>query len=487
MVFSSHLFLFYYLPLVLLLYYVVPLPRYRTGLLAVVSYGFYAWANPPWALIMFASTLVDYICGVVLIRMAGLQRLPDGDWPVIAKEQPRTRGMRVMLICSVASNLALLGFFKYYGFTVENLNRVMAGLGLGQDWLPVLRVVLPVGISFYTFQSMSYAIDVYRGQARPMTNLMDFCCFEALFPQLVAGPIVRYADIAEQMRHRTHTAEKFARGIAFLACGMAKKILVANPMGHVADTVFAAAGLHWYDAWFGLVGYAFQIYFDFSGYSDMAVGLALMLGFLLIQNFDAPYRADSITDFWRRWHISLSTWLRDYLYIPLGGNRRGTFRTYANLMVVMLLGGLWHGASWTFIIWGAIHGWMLIIERLQGKTSAYRSLPRPLRTGITFGIVCIAWVFFRSNTLGEAVHFLSSLFGAGRVTEASELAAGVMYTPYHVAMFLIAVLLVWRAPQSWTFTRDLSLGRAVTCLLFFAVSVLLMWTQTENPFLYFQF
>jgi alginate O-acetyltransferase complex protein AlgI len=334
---------------------------------------------------------------------------------------------------------------------------------------------------------MSYAIDVYRGEARPMTNLMDFCCFEALFPQLVAGPIVRYADIAEQMRHRTHTAEKFARGVAFLACGMAKKVLVANPMGHVADTAFAAAGLHWYDAWFGVVSYAFQIYFDFSGYSDMAVGLGLMLGFLFIQNFDAPYRAESITDFWRRWHISLSTWLRDYLYIPLGGNRRGTFRTYANLMVVMLLGGLWHGASWTFGIWGAVHGGMLVIERLQGKASAYRSLPRPLRTGITFAIVCIAWVFFRSDTLGAAVDYLSSLFGAGRVTEASELAAGVMYTPYHVVMFLIAVLLVWRAPQSWTFTRNLTLGRAVACLLFFAVSVLLMWTQTENPFLYFQF
>jgi alginate O-acetyltransferase complex protein AlgI len=212
-----------------------------------------------------------------------------------------------------------------------------------------------------------------------------------------------------------------------------------------------------------------------------------MLGFLFIQNFDAPYWAESITDFWRRWHISLSTWLRDYLYIPLGGNRRGTFRTYANLMVVMLLGGLWHGASWTFVIWGAIHGGMLVVERLQGKTSAYRRWPRPLRTGITFAIVCIAWVFFRADTMGRAMEYLSSLFGIRHVSSASELAAGVMYTPYHVVMFLIAVLLVWRAPQSWAFTRNLTLGRAVACLLFFAVSVLLMWTQTENPFLYFQF
>jgi alginate O-acetyltransferase complex protein AlgI len=487
MVFSSHLFLFYYLPLVLLLYYSVPLPRYRTGLLAVASYGFYAWSNPPWALIMFVSTLVDYLCGVAFIRLTRLRRSPGGDWPVIPPTQPRTRAMRVTLCCSISANLLLLGFFKYFDFTAENLNRVAAGLGLTRDWLPVLRVALPVGISFYTFQSMSYAIDVYRGEARPMTNLMDFCCFEALFPQLVAGPIVRYADIAEQMRHRTHTADKFARGVAFLACGMAKKILIANPLAHVADAAFNAATLHWYDAWFGLVSYAFQIYFDFSGYSDMAVGLGLMLGFLFIQNFNAPYRADSITDFWRRWHISLSTWLRDYLYIPLGGNRRGEFRTYANLMVVMLLGGLWHGASWTFIIWGGIHGFMLILERVQGKQSVYRRLPRPIRCGITFAIVCIAWVFFRADTLGEALNYLSCLFAVAPVSAAGELTAGVIYTPYHVFIFLLAVLIVWKAPQSWAFTSTLTFRRAVACLLFLAASILLMWTQTENPFLYFQF
>ena len=211
----------------------------------------------------------------------------------------------------------MLAFFKYYNFTEEILNRVAEALG-GREWLPILNVVLPVGVSFYTFKSMSYCIDVYRGEAPPMSNFIDFNAFEAMFPDLVAGPIIRYGAIAAQMRNRVLSSEKFARGVAFFACGMAKKILIANPMGHLADTAFAAHALHTLDAWVGLVGYAFQIYFDFSGYSDMAIGLGLMLGFLFINNFDAPYRAASITEFWRRWHISLSTWLRDYLYIPLG-------------------------------------------------------------------------------------------------------------------------------------------------------------------------
>ena len=231
--------------------------------------------------------------------------------------------MKALLVISIVTNLGLLAVFKYTGFVGENVNALGRLLGAGHDLVPVLHIVLPVGISFYTFKAMSYAIDVYRGDARPMRRFTDYLCFEAFFPDLVAGPIIRYAALEEQMRVRAHTLDKFSRGVAFFAFGMAKKILIANPMGHVADTAFAAGTLHAPDAWFGLLGYAFQIYFDFSGYSDMACGLALMLGFVLIQNFDSPYQADSITDFWRRWHISLSTWLRDYLYIPLGGNRLG--------------------------------------------------------------------------------------------------------------------------------------------------------------------
>ncbi len=487
MVFSSHLFIFYFLPLVLLFYYAVPLPRFRTGLLASVSYLFYGWANPPWALIMFFSTVVDYLCGLGLIRLSGMQRLPSGDWQIIPKSQPRTTKMTAVLVCSIVSNLALLGFFKYYDFTVENLNRVANGLGLGPDWIGVLRVVLPVGISFYTFKSMSYAIDVYRGDARPMSNLLDFCCFEALFPDLVAGPIIRYAQLADQMRYRAHTSEKFARGIAFFSCGMAKKILIANPIGLVADIAFATGAPTCHDAWVGAVSYAFQIYFDFSGYSDMAMGLGLMFGFLLPWNFDSPYQADSITDFWRRWHISLSTWLRDYLYIPLGGNRKGNARTYLNLMVVMLLGGLWHGASWNFMIWGGIHGAMLAFERFQGKDSPYRRLPYPLRVAITFAIVCVSWVFFRAKTLTQAASYLAAMFGLAPSTPGSRVLASTMYTPYHMTIFLIAAALVWGAPQAWTYTRQLTPVRATACLTMLLVSLLFMWTQTENPFLYFQF
>jgi alginate O-acetyltransferase complex protein AlgI len=488
MVFTSHVFLFYFLPLVLVLYYLAPF-RARTLFLAVSSYVFYGWANPIWAVIMFFGCSVDYVCGLALVRLARVPDEPGGLPPVLGPEVPRTRAMRAVLAASIVTNLGLLAAFKYTGFAAENINAMARVLGLGgpDGLVPVLHLVLPVGISFYTFKAMSYVIDVYRGEARPMRRFVDYMCFEAFFPDLVAGPIIRYAAMEEQMRMRQHTLDKFARGVAFFAFGMAKKILIANPMGHVADTAFAAGPLHAGDAWFGLVGYAFQIYFDFSGYSDMAVGLALMMGFVLIQNFDSPYKADSITDFWRRWHISLSTWLRDYLYIPLGGNRRGEARTYVNLATVMLFGGLWHGASWNFVIWGAIHGGMLAFERAQGKASPYKRLPRPARVAITFVVVCLAWVFFRAKTLGQAVTYFASLFGRAEPTAAADAIAGPLYTPYHVAMVGLAAVVVWGLHNTWTFTARLSVARAAGGLALLALSILLMWTQTTNPFLYFQF
>jgi alginate O-acetyltransferase complex protein AlgI len=485
MVFTTHLFIFYYLSLFLLLYYALPF-RARTGLIALGSYLFYGWANPIWALLMFLSSGVDYLCGLALLKLSSLPW--EGNLaPVLPRETPRSRGQKAALVVSIVSNMALLGFFKYYGFAEENLRGLSRFLGFGDGLLPVLHVVLPVGISFYTFKSMSYAIDVYAGDARPMVNFVDFCCFEAFFPDLVAGPIVRYGAIEQQMRQRSHTAEKFARGVAFFALGMGKKILIANPLAQVADTAFAAGALHWYDAWYGIVGYAFQIYFDFSGYSDMASGLALMMGFVLMQNFNSPYQADSITDFWRRWHISLSTWLRDYLYIPLGGNRRGSIRTYVNLLLVMLIGGLWHGASWNFVIWGAIHGFMLALERFRGRDSSYRRLPRQLRIGITFAIVCVTWVFFRAKTLPQAWTYVMSLFGVAPVTSGCEAVACILYTPYLLLTMLLAALLVWRTFNSWAVTRRITPARAgfVTALL--VLSIFVMWAQTENPFIYFQF
>ncbi|RYZ10246.1 MAG: MBOAT family protein [Myxococcales bacterium] len=485
MVFSSHIFLFYFLPLVLLAYYALPF-RGRTALIALASYVFYGWANPWWAVIMFFGSSVDYFCGLALVRLSGL---PDvgGLPPVIGPQVERTTAMKAVLTTSIVMNLGLLAVFKYTGFVAENVNALGSMLGLGERVVPVLHLVLPVGISFYTFKAMSYAIDVYRGEARPMRRFTDYMCFEAFFPDLVAGPIIRYAALEEQMRVRQHTVEKFARGVAFFGFGMGKKILLANPMGHLADTAFSGGAQHFYDAWVGVVAYAFQIYFDFSGYSDMAIGLALMLGFVLIQNFDSPYKSHGITEFWRRWHISLSTWLRDYLYVPLGGNRKGSRRTYVNLMVVMLLGGLWHGASWNFIIWGGIHGTMLALERKLGPRHPLKRLPPALQVASTFIIVCLSWVFFRAKTLGQATTYFASLFGLSPVSPASDVVAGAMYSPYYGAVLALCAVVVWGMPNTWEFTNRLSMPRAAYALVTLGLATLLMWTQTTNPFLYFQF
>ena len=485
MVFSSQIFIFYFLPLVLAAYYVLPF-RARTALIAIASYVFYGWANPLWAVIMFFGSSVDYLCGLALVRLSGLPDV-DGLPPVIGPEVPRTSKMKAVLTVSIVTNLGLLAVFKYTGFVAENVNALGASLGLHAELLPVLHLVLPVGISFYTFKAMSYAIDVYRGDARPMRRFTDYMCFEAFFPDLVAGPIIRYAALEEQMRVRQHTLEKFARGVAFFAFGMGKKILLANPMGHIADTAFASGPQHARDAWFGLFGYSFQIYFDFSGYSDMAVGLALMMGFVLIQNFDSPYKSRSITEFWRRWHISLSTWLRDYLYIPLGGNRKGSRRTYVNLMAVMLFGGLWHGASWNFILWGGIHGGMLAAERKLGKRHPLRGLPPVLSVASTFLIVCLSWVFFRAKTLPQALAYFSSMFGLAHTSAASDVAGGALYAPYYSWLFVLSAVVIWGMPNTWELTNRLSLPRAMGAFAMLALATLMMWTQTTNPFLYFQF
>src|SRR4051812_42083134 len=363
----------------------------------------------------------------------------------------------------------------------------MSAAGFGESSIRTMHIALPIGISFYTFQSMSYAIDIYRGAARPMRNPIDFACFVSVFPHQLAGPIIRYWSIADQFRARTMTYAKFSRGVGFFCIGLSKKIILANSMAPVADAAFSASHLPAGAAWYGVVAYAFQIYFDFSGYSDMAVGMALMLGFLFTKNFDDPYRAVSITDFWRRWHIALSTWLRDYLYFPLGGNRRGERRTYANLMTVMLIGGLWHGASWNFVIWGGIHGSMLAVERTQRKDSLYRRLPRFLRIAVTFVIVCIAWVFFRADTLSQTGSYLRSMAGSGTTPPGAQLIAGTLFTPYHVMMFVLCGAIVWTAPQTWHFTQTLTLPKAAICLGMLVLSAFLMWTQTVNPFLYFQF
>lgn len=471
MVFSSHIFLFYFLPASLLLYYVMP-KRGKNIILTAISYIFYGWSNPLFTLLMFFSTVVDYFCGLVI-----------GSSPETDKRLRKTA-----LTISIATNLSLLGFFKYTGFIMESYNQLFGLLGVGNfDPVPVLRFLLPLGISFYTFQSMSYTIDVYRKNARHIRNFLDFACFVSMFPQLVAGPIIRFQEVAEQLASRIHSFEKFSRGVAFFSIGMAKKVLLANSCGKIADIAFSAGSLHWFDAWFGIVAYSFQIYFDFSGYSDMAIGLGLMFGFVFAKNFDSPYRSASITEFWRRWHISLSTWLREYLYIPLGGNKRGPSRTAINLAIVMLLGGLWHGASWNFVIWGALHGALLGSERVFGRKPLYYKLPRFLRIGVTFILVLIAWVFFRAETFSGAIHYLGSMFGLVTVPDTSLLLGGLFYTPFYLFAVACASIIVWGAPQTWDWTKKMGSGKVVVTALVFVFSVSILSMQSYNPFIYFNF
>ena len=472
MVFSSHLFLFYFLPAVLAAYYLLP-GRSRNAFLTLASYVFYGWWNPWFVFLMLGSTLVDYRCGQIVTTEGASQ----------------TR-RKSAVAASVVVNLSLLGFFKYWMFVAGNLNTVISTLG---DWrFPSWEIVLPVGISFYTFQSMSYTIDLYRGHARPAASLLDFSAYVSLFPQLVAGPIIRYRDLADQLPHRPHNLEGMARGLAYFAFGLGKKVLLANNLAPVADAAFAADAPPWHVAWIGVIAYAFQIYFDFSGYSDMAIGLGQMLGFRFPQNFRSPYRATSITDFWRRWHISLSTWLRDYLYIPLGGNRHGAWKTYRNLAITMLLGGLWHGAQWQFIAWGALHGLLLAAERAGGKQSLIPGLPRGLQITMTFVLVLLTWVFFRAASLEEALGYLASMCGLAETTASSELVQAQVYGPSALTFLALGALVVWRGrrTEDWIDGDPAALyrpGLQLAAASLLVLAIFEMSVQGHNPFLYFQF
>ena len=480
MVFSSYLFLFYLLPLSLVLYYGVP-RRAKQLVLTILSYVFYGWANPLFLFLLLGSTLIDFVAALIIDgERARIAPAGSEGWP--------TRKARIALTASLTTNLALLGFFKYFNFGLDSYDALVSWLGLGHLRLETaLRVTLPLGISFYTFEAMSYAIDVYRGGARAIRNFIDYSCYVSMFPQLVAGPIVRFSEIADQLLHRTHTATKFARGIAFFSLGLAKKVLLANPCGKIADLAFDAGSLSPLDAWYGVTAYAFQIYFDFSAYSDMAIGLGLMFGFVFAKNFDSPYLAQSITDFWRRWHISLSTWLRDYLYLPLGGNRKGPRRTYLNLFVVMLLGGLWHGAAWNFVIWGGLHGLLLAYERMRGKAPAYGRFGAPVRIAMTFILILVTWVFFRAADLPSAMRYLGQMAGIVSAHDGAALLSGIVYQPYYLGTFVVAAVVTWGCPQTWDWTRVLTAPKAIVVAALFVLCAVLLTTQAYNPFIYFIF
>ena len=497
MVFSSHSFFFYFVPVVLFLYYAIP-RRGKHLVLAALSYVFYGWANPLFVVLLFTSTIIDYFCGLWIagrgpVWIARLLR----NKPLAERwNQPlRTVGgdsrlgvPRLAVIVSVCTNLSLLGFFKYFNFVTDNVTALAEVLGV--PWLRLdvaLRVTLPLGISFYTFQSMSYTLDVYRGHATALRSFVDFACYVSMFSQLIAGPIIRFSEIADQLAVRTHTVTKFARGIAFVSLGLSKKVLLANPCGRVADLAFDAGSIAALDAWYGATAYAFQIYFDFSAYSDMAIGLGLMLGFIFPKNFDSPYRSQSITEFWQRWHISLSSWLRDYLYVPLGGNQRGLARTYGNLIIVMLLGGLWHGAAWNFVVWGGLHGGLLALERFRGKRAFYHMLPRAARTAATFATLLVTWVFFRAEDLPAAMKYLGSMFGFVELGNATLVLRGVLYEPYTLITIAMAGAITWGAPQTWDWTRRLTAAKGVLLLLLLGASLAVLATQAYNPFIYFIF
>ena len=491
MVFSSHLFLFYFLPLSLLVYYALaPAPqRWRNFVLIVFGYAFYGWAEPRFIPLMFGTTLLDWLISLVIAHNSW-NLWQTRHEPLVALERgaPRSKTQKQAIALSVILNLSVLGFFKYFNFGIDSYNALAVSLGLESwQWNTFFRVILPLGISFYTFQAMSYTIDVYRGDAKAMRNFTDFSCFVSMFPHLVAGPILKFSYLADQLENRTLSVEKFARGAAFVAMGLAKKILLANPAGKVADLTFNAGSLGALDAWFGAIAYAFQIYFDFSAYTDMAIGLGLMLGFVFAKNFDSPYKSASITEFWHRWHISLSSWLRDYLYIPLGGNRLGHVRTYANLMVVMLLGGLWHGASWNFVIWGGIHGGMLAFERSAGRQATFLRLPRVAQVALTFVIVVFAWVFFRAKDLPSAIAYCQSMLGFGVAQPGAGLIAGTIYQPYYLLSVVLAAIVTWAGIQTWDWTRRITLPKSAAILALFWVSLLVMATQAYNPFIYFIF
>ncbi|MCR5843719.1 MAG: MBOAT family protein [Oscillospiraceae bacterium] len=461
MVFSDPVFLFFFLPAVILVTKLSPRPL-RNAALLLFSLLFYAWGEPVYVFLMLAVIVLNYLAGL------RLRCFP-------ADTAPGRR--RLVLILAVAADLAILGFFKYSGFFTELLNTA-AGLHL-----PVPQIVLPIGISFYIFQSMSYVIDVYRGDADAQRNILSFGTYVALFPQLIAGPIVRYRDIALQLTGREETVSLFASGAVKFIYGLAKKVLLANQMGLLADRMLLREG-GTLSAWVGMAAYTLQIYFDFSGYSDMAIGLGRMFGFRFLKNFDYPYISQSITEFWRRWHMSLSSWFREYVYIPLGGNRRGLFRQCLNLLIVWLLTGLWHGASMNFVLWGLYYAVLLILEKLLfGRLLLH--LPAFFRHLVTLLIVAFGWGIFYYTDMDQWLVFLRRLF-LWSADSGDALRFMLAYIPiFYVSCFAatrrpIRAILRLRA-GAFAFLEILWL------VLLFVLCTAALVSQGYNPFIYFRF
>lgn len=468
MVFSSIIFLFTFFPAILILYYLTP-EKFRNIILLIFSLVFYAWGEPVYIFLMILSILLNYVFGLDIAR--------NSDNPGRAKK---------LLIFVIAVNILLLGFFKYYGFLIETINQI-----LPFD-LPYKELPLPVGISFYTFQILSYIVDVYLGKVEVQRNLISFGVYVTMFPQLIAGPIVQYIDIDAWLKKRNHSVEKFGNGSILFIQGLTKKVLLANIIGAVYTQVsqMDMGTMSVLTAWVGCIAYTFQIYFDFSGYSDMAVGLGRMFGFEFLSNFDYPYVSKSITEFWRRWHISLGTWFREYVYIPLGGNRTTTVKHIRNIMVVWLLTGLWHGASWSFVVWGLYYGCILLLEKFVLKDYLAK-LPAVVQHIYSLLLIMTGWVFFFSPTLGDAVQYLGVMagFGDGKFVDS----VGVSLLMSNLISFMILVLastpVLYNVFQRFQ-RRKLKVQVCVQCVTYSILLVLCiayLVTETYNPFLYFRF
>ncbi len=470
MLFGSTVFLLYFLPLLLLCYFAVPARfiNIRNAILLIFSLVFYAWGGVRCLFLLLASVTVNYTAGL-FVKKPGVGR--------------------AVLAITVTANLAMLGVFKYAGFAASILKD--AGLPV-----TVPNIVLPIGISFFTFQSLSYVIDVYRGDAAVQKNPLKVALYVALFPQLVAGPIVRYTTVEKELSSRKHTVFDFSEGSVRFALGLGKKMLIANAMGEIADKVFSLdCGLFGTAvAWVGIIAYTLQIYFDFSAYSDMAIGLGRMFGFRFMENFNYPYIASSVTDFWRRWHISLSSWFRDYVYIPLGGNRCSKYRHIINLLITWALTGLWHGANWTFIAWGLYFGIILIVEK-YALAKVLPKIPGVIRHALTLVIVMISWVIFRSDTISQAVSYVVTMFGASGVSSVNQ---AFYFIRQYLPEFILALIAVFpiknaakrffekrAAKPVFVFSYELlSKGLAILVL---GLSYMKLVSGSFNPFIYFQF
>ena len=477
MVFSSIEFLWFFMPAVLLAYAAVP-PRWRNALLALVSLVFYAWGAHAVLLLFLASILVNYMAG----RLIG--RALDAD---------REDTARRVMWAAVVANLAVLFGWKYTVFAVEQLNGLIDLFGGGQ--VPEPSITLPIGISFFTFHGISYVVDVTRGQARPMRGIADYAQYMAFFPQLIAGPIIRYRQIEDQIRTpppRSHRLDDIAEGFPRFALGLCKKVLIADQVAPIADAAFSdPGGLTAPAAWIGALAFTVQIYFDFSGYSDMAIGLARMFGFRFPENFDRPYSAVSMTDFWRRWHITLSRWFRDYVYIPLGGSRVSQATTARNLLVIFLLVGAWHGAAWTFVLWGLYNGGLLVAERLGGVARLPDERLEAPRRAATFVLVVLGWVLFRAGGIGDAVDVYSAMFsfegGAlpARLDEAMTAQPLLALTAGLASVLLPRRFVLGRLLEGgW---RGQALGARAAVVAAAPLAAITVAAGSFSPFLYFQF